>query len=100
MPTPELFYIHWLQSPKSIFNRAATGIISQDVRSSWAEQLTPEEEEELPSMIAQHIKYLSSCYKEQEKADAEALKRKRYKRASANSRMQTASLHSPLDICF
>lgn len=96
MPTAEQFHIHWLQSPKSMFNRAATSIIEQDVRTKWTGQLTPEEEAELPLMIAQHIKYLSSCYKEQEKADAEALRQKRYKRASSNSRMQTVSLGYPL----
>ncbi|KAF8594996.1 hypothetical protein BDV93DRAFT_564864 [Ceratobasidium sp. AG-I] len=97
MPTPERFFIHWQQSPKSIFNRAAANIILQDVCRSWGNELTDEEKKELPSMIAQHVKYLSSCYKEQEKADAESLRRKRLKRASAHSRMQTL-YHNRLQI--
>ncbi|CUA75337.1 hypothetical protein RSOLAG22IIIB_05838 [Rhizoctonia solani] len=71
VPTPLEFAIRWHEYYKSIFNQLAANIVVQKISIEQPGMLTPEELNDLPSMVSSHIKYLCRCYKDQNRDNAE-----------------------------
>ncbi|CUA72715.1 hypothetical protein RSOLAG22IIIB_10249 [Rhizoctonia solani] len=86
VPTLLEFAIRWHEYYKSIFNQLAANIVVQKISIEQSGMLTPEELNELPSMVSSHIKYLCRCYKDQNRDDAEDFNALRLRRCAIGTR--------------
>ncbi|KAH7335571.1 hypothetical protein B0J17DRAFT_731422 [Rhizoctonia solani] len=86
VPTMLEFAIRWDEYHKSIFNQLAADIVVQKISVEQPGMLTPEELNELPSMVSSHIKYLCRCYKDQNRDNAEDFNALRLRRCAVGTR--------------
>ncbi|KAG8712256.1 hypothetical protein FRC08_014828 [Ceratobasidium sp. 394] len=81
-PTPQNFGIRWEEKETSLFNSLAANIIADQLSRDWEnDPLTKSEQDELPAMAREHIRYLCRIHGDSLKPDAATLKKVRLENA-------------------
>ncbi|KAG8694697.1 hypothetical protein FRC08_008316 [Ceratobasidium sp. 394] len=90
-PTIENFGIRWEEKERSIFNMLTANVVVEQLCRTWKHNplLSKSEQEEMPDMVREHIRYLCRIHNNELKPDAPTLKKVQLKNASASSRRQT-----------